>query len=160
MGFGLQGNVYFLGVEKYFYIFYELGQLVCIPRPYVAYANYFTNLLSTMVSRFMSVVIYSACLDKLAPNLVKDFCIILISVCSLCCSRDCWRFDTISGYLGVCHFRSPFSFLLCCRAFILLSRRIYNMNNYCCSGWRESCAYDFLVDFASSVASHMRFLTM
>jgi hypothetical protein len=82
MGLGHQGNVYFLGVEKYFCFFYALGQLVCIPRLYVVYANYLTNLLSTLVRRFTSVVIYSACLDKIVSNLVKDSCIILISVCS------------------------------------------------------------------------------
>jgi hypothetical protein len=43
MGFGHQEDVYFLGVEKYFYFFYVLDQLVCIPRRYVVYVNYFTN---------------------------------------------------------------------------------------------------------------------
>jgi hypothetical protein len=82
MGFGHQYDVYFLDVEKYFYIFYALDQPVRILRSYVVYMNYFTNLLSTVVRRFMSVLICSACLNKIVSNLVKDSCIILISVCS------------------------------------------------------------------------------
>jgi hypothetical protein len=82
MGFGHQENVYLLGVEKYYYFFYALGQHVCNPSRYVVYVNYFTDLLSMVVRRFMSVLIYSACLDKIVSNLVKDSCIILISVCS------------------------------------------------------------------------------
>jgi hypothetical protein len=82
MGFGHQEDVYFLGVEKYFYFFCALGQPICIPRRYVVYVNYFTNLLSLVVRRFMSMLICSACLDKIVSNLVKDSCTILISVCS------------------------------------------------------------------------------
>jgi hypothetical protein len=160
MGFGQQEDIYFLDVEKYFYFFYALGQPVCIPRRCVVYVNYFTNLLSTVVRRFMSVLISSACLDKIVSNLVKDSCIILISVflCVVCC--DCWRFDTISGCLGICHFLSSFSFLWCCRAFVLLSRCICDMITSCCLRWRKTCVYDFLVDFAASIASRMRLPTM
>jgi hypothetical protein len=46
MGFGHQEDVYFVGVEKYFYFFYALGQPICIPRCYVVCVYYFTNLLS------------------------------------------------------------------------------------------------------------------
>jgi hypothetical protein len=77
MGFGHQEDVYFLDAEK----FYALDQLVCIPHRYVVYVNYFTNL-STVVRRFKSELICSACLDKIVSNLVKYSCIILISVCS------------------------------------------------------------------------------
>jgi hypothetical protein len=80
LGIGHEEDVYFLGVEKYFYFFYVLGQPVCIPRCYVVYLNYFTNLLSTVVRRFISVLICSACLDKIISNLLKDSGIILISV--------------------------------------------------------------------------------
>jgi hypothetical protein len=90
MGFGDQEDVYILGVEKY-YFFYALGQPVCIPRRYVAYVNYFINLLSTVVRRIMSMLICSASLDKIVSNLVKDSCIILISVCS------CMLFAEIVG---------------------------------------------------------------
>jgi hypothetical protein len=82
MGFKHQEDVCFLGVEKYFYFFYALDQAVCIPRRYVVYVNYFTDLLSMVVKRFISVLICSACLDSTVSNLVKDSCIILISVCS------------------------------------------------------------------------------
>jgi hypothetical protein len=82
MGFGHQEDVCFLGVEKCFYVFYALDQPVCIPRQYVVYVNYFTNLLSTLVRGFMSVLICSACLNKIVSNLVKGPCINLISVCS------------------------------------------------------------------------------
>jgi hypothetical protein len=105
MGFGHQEDVYFLGVQKHFYFFYALDPAVCIPRRYVVYVNHFTNLLSTVVRRSISVLIFSACLDKIVSNLVKDSCIILISVCS------CVLFAAIvgfSGCLGVCHFRSSF----------------------------------------------------
>jgi hypothetical protein len=61
-----------------------LDQAVCIPRRYVVYVNHFTNLLSTVVGRFISVLLCSACLDKIVSYLVKDSCIILISVCLLC----------------------------------------------------------------------------
>jgi hypothetical protein len=81
MRFGHQEDVYFLGVEKYF-IFYELGQPVCVPRRYVVCVNYFNNLLSTVVRRLRSVLICSACLENIVSNLVKDSCFILISVCS------------------------------------------------------------------------------
>jgi hypothetical protein len=91
MGFGHQEDVYFLGVEKHLYFFYALGQPVCIPRCYVVHVNYFANLLSTAVRRFMSVLICSTCLDKIVSNLVKDSCIILISVCS------CTLFAVIVG---------------------------------------------------------------
>jgi hypothetical protein len=128
MNFGHQEDVYFLGIEKYFYLFYELGQPVCIPRRYVVYLNYFTNLLSTVVRRFMSVLRCSACLDRVFSNLLKDSRIILISVCSCVLLAD-----TISGCLGVYHFRSSFSFLWCCRPFVLLTLCISNMNTCCCS---------------------------
>jgi hypothetical protein len=82
MGFGHQEDVYFLGVEKYFYYYDALEQAVCIPRRYVVYVNHFTNLLSTVVRRFMSMLICSACWDKILSNLVKDSFIILITVCS------------------------------------------------------------------------------
>jgi hypothetical protein len=59
-----------------------LEQAVCIPRRYVAYVNHFTNLLSTVVRRFISVLICPASLDNIVSNLVKDSCVILISVCS------------------------------------------------------------------------------
>jgi hypothetical protein len=59
-----------------------LEQGVCIPRRYVVYVNHFTNLLSMAVRRFISVLICSACLDNIVSKLVKDSCIILISVCS------------------------------------------------------------------------------
>jgi hypothetical protein len=65
MGFGHQEDVYFLGAEKYFCIFYALDQPVFIPRHYVAHANCFTNFLSTVGGDFMSVLICSACLDKI-----------------------------------------------------------------------------------------------
>jgi hypothetical protein len=82
-------------------------------------------------------------------------------MCGLvCCCCDCWLFDTISGCLGVCHFWPSFSFLWCCRAFIILSQCICNMNTCYCSGWRKFCAYDFLVDFAASAAGRMWSLTM
>jgi hypothetical protein len=68
----------------------------------------------------------------------------------VCC--DCWRFDTISGYFGVCHFLS-FSFLWCFRAFVLLSWCICNINICSCSGRRKSCAYGLLVDFAAFIDS-------
>jgi hypothetical protein len=84
-------DVYFLGVEEYFYIFYALGQLVCIPRRYVAYVNYFTHFLSTVVRRFMSVLICSVCLDKIVSEFVKNFCIIFIS------ARSCVLFAVIVG---------------------------------------------------------------
>jgi hypothetical protein len=139
IGFGHQEDIYFLGFEKYFCFFYALGQPVCIPRRYVVYVNYFTNLLNPVVRTFMSVLICSACLEKIVSNLVKDSCIILIHVCFVCVCVcvvccDCWRLDTISGCLGVCHFRSCFSFLWCCRAVILLSRCICNMITRCCLG--------------------------
>jgi hypothetical protein len=76
MGFGHQEDVCFRGVEKYFYLFYTLGQPICIPRLYV---NYFTNL-STAVRTFLSVLICSACLDKIVSNLMKDLVYVL-----LCC---------------------------------------------------------------------------
>jgi hypothetical protein len=60
---------------------FVLDQPVCITRRYVVYVNYFTNL-STVVMRLLSVLICSACLEKIVSNLVKDSCIILISVCS------------------------------------------------------------------------------
>jgi hypothetical protein len=41
-----------------------------------------------------------------------------------------------------------------------LFRCICNTNIRSCSGRRKSCAYDFLVDIAASVASRMRFTTM
>jgi hypothetical protein len=101
MGFRHQEDVYFLCVEKYFYIFYELGQSICIPRRFVVYVNYFSNLLTTVVRRFVGVLICSACLDKFISKLVKDCCIILISVflvCFCCTNRNhkkCW--ETITG---------------------------------------------------------------
>jgi hypothetical protein len=67
--------------EKYDYFFHALGQPVCSPRRHVVYVNYFTNLLSAVVRRFMSVLICSACLDKIVSKLVKDSCIISINVC-------------------------------------------------------------------------------
>jgi hypothetical protein len=73
MGFGHQEDVSFLGVEKYLYFLYALDQAVCIPRLYVVYVNHFTNLLSTVVRRFISVLIFSACLDNIVSNLVKDY---------------------------------------------------------------------------------------
>jgi hypothetical protein len=81
MGFGHQEDVCFLGAEKYFDFFYALEQAVCIPCRYVVYVNYFTSLLSMVVWRFMSVLICSACLDKIASKVVKDSCIILINAC-------------------------------------------------------------------------------
>jgi hypothetical protein len=93
MGFGHQEDVYFLGVEKYFYFFYALGQPVCIPRRCVVYVNYFTKLLSTVVRRFMSVLICSSCLDEIVSKLMKNFCIILISAYS------CVLFAVIVGIL-------------------------------------------------------------
>jgi hypothetical protein len=63
MGFGHQEDDCFLGVEKYFSFFYVLGQPICIPRCYVVYVNYFTNLLSMVVRRFTSMLICSACLE-------------------------------------------------------------------------------------------------
>jgi hypothetical protein len=78
MGFGHQENACFLGVQECFYVIYELGQPVCISRRYVVYVNS----LRTLVRRFMSVLIRSACLDKIISNLVKDSYIDLISVCS------------------------------------------------------------------------------
>jgi hypothetical protein len=86
-GFGHQEDVYFLGAEKYFYFFYALDQPVSIPRRYVVYVNHFTNL-STVVRRFIRVLIRSACLD-FQP--AKGTCIILISVSS------CVLFDVIVG---------------------------------------------------------------
>jgi hypothetical protein len=91
IGFGHQEDVYFLSVEKYFYFFYAAAQPVCIPRRCVVCVNYFTNLLSTVVRRFMSGLIYSASLDKIVSDLVKDSCIILISVC------PCALFAVIAG---------------------------------------------------------------
>jgi hypothetical protein len=35
VGFGHQEDVYFLGIENYFDLFYALGQPACIPRRYV-----------------------------------------------------------------------------------------------------------------------------
>jgi hypothetical protein len=84
MGFRHQEDVYFLGVEKYFYFFYTLDQAVCIPSRYVVYVNYFSNLLSTVVRGFMCLLIFSACLDKIISKLVKDCCIILVSVFLAC----------------------------------------------------------------------------
>jgi hypothetical protein len=81
MGFSHQEDVCFLDVGKYFCFFYALGQPVCIPRCYVLYVNYFTSLLSTVVRKFMSILIRSAYLDKIISNLAKDSCIILNSVC-------------------------------------------------------------------------------
>jgi hypothetical protein len=43
--------------------------------------NYFTSLLSTVVRRFMSMFICSACLDNIVTNRVKAYCIVLINVC-------------------------------------------------------------------------------
>jgi hypothetical protein len=60
IGFGRQEDVYFLGVEKYFNIFYALGQPICNPRRYTVYMNDFTGM---VVMIFMSVLIYSACLE-------------------------------------------------------------------------------------------------
>jgi hypothetical protein len=48
-----------------------LGEPVCIPPRYVVHVNYFTNLLSAVERRFMSVLIFSACMDKIVSNLVK-----------------------------------------------------------------------------------------
>jgi hypothetical protein len=118
MGFGHQEDIYFLDVEKNFYFFYALAQPFCIPRCYVVYLNYFTNLLSRVVRSFMSVLICSTCLDKIVSNFVKGSYIILISVYS------CVLFTLIVVvsilFLGVHHFRSFFSFLWCCRAFFSL----------------------------------------
>jgi hypothetical protein len=155
MGFGHQEDVYFLGIEKYFYFFYALGQLVCIPRRCVVHVNYFSNMLSTLTRGFMCVFICSSCFDNIVSNLVKESYIILF-LCVVCC--DCWRFNTISGCLA--YVQLSFSFLCCCRAFFLFSRFICNMNSCCRSGRRKSYAYGFLVDFAASVASKMRFPTM
>jgi hypothetical protein len=57
-----------------------LGQPVCMPCRYVVCVNHFTVLLRTVVSRFMSLLICSACLDKIVSNRVKDSCISLINV--------------------------------------------------------------------------------
>jgi hypothetical protein len=59
-----------------------LGQPVCIPRRCVVCVNYFTNLLSTLVRRFMSVLICSAGCIRLFRTSWGDSCIILSSVCS------------------------------------------------------------------------------
>jgi hypothetical protein len=71
----------FLLVEQYSYLFYALAQPACIPRSCVLYENYFTNLLSTVVRRFMRVLNCSACLDKIVSKIVKVPSSILISVC-------------------------------------------------------------------------------
>jgi hypothetical protein len=68
-----------------------LGQPVCLPRYYAVYVNHFTNLLSTVVRRFISVLICSACLDSIVSNLVKYSYVILTSVCS------CVLFGVIVG---------------------------------------------------------------
>jgi hypothetical protein len=159
MCFGHQEVFYFLGVEKYFYFFYALGQPICIPRRYVVYVKYFTKLLSTAVRRFMNVLVSSACLNKIVSNLVKDCCIILISLCS------CVLFAVIAGIyyfwlLGCMSFSVVLRFSVVLQGFFLLSSCICIINTCCYSGWRKSCAYGFLVDFATSIGSRMRTPTM
>jgi hypothetical protein len=58
---------------------------------YVVYVKCFTNLLSTVVRRIVSVLICSACLVKIISNLVKDSCVTLVSECS------CVLFAVIDG---------------------------------------------------------------
>jgi hypothetical protein len=65
MGFRQEEGVRFLGVEKCFYFFHTLDQPICIPRCYVVYMNYFTNFLSMVVIRLVSVLICSAFLEKI-----------------------------------------------------------------------------------------------
>jgi hypothetical protein len=79
MGLGPQENVCFLGVEKYSDFLCVFGQPVCIPRRHVVYVNYFTNLLSTVVRTVMSVVICSACLDKIISNCMNDSSYVLFT---------------------------------------------------------------------------------
>jgi hypothetical protein len=87
---------------------------------------YLTHLLSTVVRRFMSVLICSACLDQTFSKLVKDSCIISISIYSCVVYCDCCPFVTISGYLNICHFDSPeffcgaAGFSVCCRRFLVI----------------------------------------
>jgi hypothetical protein len=70
--FGDQIDISFLCVEKYLYFLNAYGQPSCIPRRYAVYVNYFTDFLSTMVMRFMSILICSACLNKVFLKFVKD----------------------------------------------------------------------------------------
>jgi hypothetical protein len=100
-------------------------------------------------------------LDKIVSNRVKDSCISLINVLFLCVV--CWDFcffNTISDRLGVCHFRSSFGYLWCGGAFVLLSRYICKTSTFNWLRWSKSCSYDFLIYFAASVASRMRFSTV
>jgi hypothetical protein len=135
MGFGHQVDVCFLGVEKYFYVFYALGQPVCIPRRYVVYVNYFPDLLSTVVRRFVSVLICSAYMDKIVSKLVKDSCIILNNVCS------CVLFAVIVGISilflvawAYVIFGHPSVFCGAAGLSFSYPRCICNMNTCCCSG--------------------------
>jgi hypothetical protein len=78
--FGHQEDVYFLAVEKYFHIVYALSQsLLFYAAILYAWIN-FTSLLSAVVRRFMSVLICSACFDKIVSNRLKNSCISLICV--------------------------------------------------------------------------------
>jgi hypothetical protein len=150
--FGHQEDVYFLGVEKYFDIFYALGQPVCNPRRYIVYVNCFTNLLSTVVRRFMSVLICSACLDKIVSNRVKDSCIILMNMFSCVLFVDIfgvfWSLGRILFpiFLRVSVLRKGFPSLVL--VYLLLVEAM------------QILIYDFLIGFAASVASRMRFPTM
>jgi hypothetical protein len=61
--------------------------LLCVGSAYAFLAAvinmiYFIYLLSTVARRFMSVLVCSACLDKMFSKLVKDSCIILIGPCT------------------------------------------------------------------------------
>jgi hypothetical protein len=77
MGFRLEEFVRSLSVGKY--SFCALEQHVCIALSCAAYVNHFTSLLSTVVRRFMSMLISSVCLDTIVSNRMKDssvyFCV-------------------------------------------------------------------------------------
>jgi hypothetical protein len=78
---------------------FVFGQHVFIISCYVVYVNYFISLLSTVLRRFMSVLICLACLDKIVSNRVNDSCISLMNMFSCVLFADIfgvfWRLGRI-----------------------------------------------------------------
>jgi hypothetical protein len=156
MGCGHQEDFYFLCAEKYFDFVYALGQPFCIPPCYTECVNYYISLLSTVVRRFMSVLICSVCLDKIVSNRVKNSCIILINVCSCVLFAESFHvsilhliaceyviFGPPSDVWGAQEFRN----------FVLFSRYICKMNTCYWLRWCKSWSYNFLIYFAVLVAA-------
>jgi hypothetical protein len=68
-------------VLKYLY-FYLLGQPLCTARRYVVYVKHFTNLLSTVVRRFISVLVWTI-LFRTLWRTVSLFWLVYVLVCCL-----------------------------------------------------------------------------